>query len=515
MSLPAPAHPAQLLPGVSSSALVRLRRMGIDTYQAPVVYLARGSSVCRAEGFEAQSRVEVSRDGRRVVATVNVTTDGRLADDEAGLSDAAWRLLQANEGDTAQLRHPPLLESLGAVRGKAYGRRLAAREIAAIVADIAAGNYSDLELAAFVTACAGENLDLEETIALTRAMVDVGDRLDWRRSPVLDKHCIGGLPGNRTSLIVVPIVAACGLLIPKTSSRAITSPSGTADTMETLAPVDLDLRTLRRVVENEGGCIAWGGAVRLSPADDLLIRVESPLDFDSAGQLVASVLSKKIAAGSSHIVIDVPVGPTAKVRTPAAAAQLCARLAATGAALGLQVETVVTDGTQPVGRGIGPALEARDAVAVLRNEPGAPGDLRERGVSLAGRILELAGESAAGAGRARAERVLGDGAAWRKFEAICNAQGGLRVPPVARFHREVTARAGGRVGGFDNRKLARLAKLAGAPRDAAAGVDLHVRLGDRVEPGQPLFTLHADTAGEMAYALDYLSDHPDLLDIAP
>ncbi|MFA5940574.1 MAG: thymidine phosphorylase family protein [Sinimarinibacterium sp.] len=494
-----------------ASALVRLRRAGIDTYQSAVIFMRDDCAVCRSEGFEAQSRVEIRRNHHRLVATLNVVSADWLAADEAALSESAWRLIGAHEGDTVELRHPDPLESLSALRAKVYGRTLSEAGIAAIVRDVAAGRYSELELAAFVTACAGDRLNRDETIALTRAMVEVGDRLSWARKPVMDKHCIGGLPGNRTTLIIVPIVAACGLTIPKTSSRAITSPAGTADTMETLAPVELSLEQMRRVVEQEGGCIAWGGSVRLSPADDVLIRVERPLDFDSEGQLVASVLSKKLAAGSTHAVIDIPVGPTAKVRTEAAGQELADRLTTVGAALGLQVCTLLTDGTQPVGSGIGPALEARDVLAVLQNREGASQSLRDRAIDLAGAVLELAGHSDSGAGRAAAESVLGSGAAWSKFQAIAEAQGGLREPPKSRFHRPWPARGGGRVAAIDNRKLSRLAKLAGAPRAPAAGLDLHVRVGDAVIAGQPLFTLHAESAGEIAFALDYLEDHPEIV----
>ena len=275
-------------------------------------------------------------------------------------------------------------------------------------------------------------------MALTRAMVDVGHRIKWPLSPVMDKHCVGGLPGNRTTLLVVPIVAACGVVMPKTSSRAITSPAGTADTMETLAPVTLDEATMRRVVEREGGCIAWGGSARLSPADDVLIRVERPLDLDSEAQLVASVLSKKAAVGSERVLIDVPVGPTAKVRSSAAARSLAASLVSVGAAIGLQVEVVETDGRQPVGRGIGPALEALDVMAVLHRRSDAPQDLRERALMLAGRLLEMAGRAAHGTGLALATRTLDSGLALAKFIAICEGQGGLREPPRAQ-HTEVVA----------------------------------------------------------------------------
>jgi thymidine phosphorylase len=486
-------------------ATLRLRRLGIDTYQEPVLYMHRDCPVCRSEGFEAQSRVELHVDGRTVVATLNVVQGSFLDVGEAGVSEAAWRLLRAPEGAAVTLRHPAPLESLGHVRAKVYGRKLTATALRAVIEDVAAGRYSELQLAAFVTACAGERLDLDETVALTRAMVDVGERMDWGPGQVLDKHCVGGLPGNRTTMIVVPIVAACGLRMPKTSSRAITSPAGTADTMETVAPVDLDVAAIRRVVERTGGCIVWGGAVRLSPADDILIRVERPLDLDSQGQLVASVLSKKSAAGSTHVLIDIPVGPTAKVRSHAAADVLAHQLQSTAHAIGLKLRVVQTDGSAPVGFGIGPALEARDVLAVLRNERSAPADLAQRSLLLAGNLLEMGGVAPEGAGGALAQQVLADGRAWRKFQDICEAQGGMRVPVLAAFRQEVPALRSGSVLGIDNRRLARIAKLAGAPGDPGAGIDLHVRIGDFVERGQPLFSLYADSPGELAYALEYAS----------
>jgi thymidine phosphorylase len=453
----------------------------------------------------------VALDGRSVIATLNVVHGELLAHDEAGLSEAAWRTLGCRDGDVLHVSHPEPVESFSAVRSKIHGHAFTPAQLDAVVRDITAGRYSAIEIAAFVTACAGDQVSSDETLALTRAMVGVGTRLAWSQRPVLDKHCIGGLPGNRTTPIVVAIVAAAGLTIPKTSSRAITSPAGTADTMETLAPVDLTLEHMRRVVETEGGCVVWGGAMALSPADDILIQVERPLELDCQGQLAASILSKKLAAGSTHLLVDIPVGATAKMRSAERASVLAARLVQTGRALGLEVDVMQTDGTQPIGRGIGPALEARDVLAVLRGAPAAPADLRERAVVLAGRMLELGQQAPAGTGAARARALLQSGAAARKFEAICAAQGGLREPPVAPYRREVVAATAGVVTSFDNRCLSRLAKLAGAPASPAAGVELRVRLGDRVARGQSLYVVHAQTAGELDYALAYAASHPQVI----
>ncbi|MBI3803525.1 MAG: thymidine phosphorylase family protein [Nitrospirae bacterium] len=492
---------------------LRLRRIGIDTYQQPVIYMRRDCHVCRSEGFEALSRVQVAHNGHTIIATLNIVNTDLLTPGEAALSESAWKLLGAKEGDRIDLSHPPPLESLSHVRAKAYGKQLDEVAMKEIIQDIVAGRYSDIHLASFITASAGDRLDTSEMVALTRAMIGVGERLSWSQTPVMDKHSIGGLPGNRTTLLIVPIVSAFGLTIPKTSSRAITSPAGTADTMETLAPVALDIPSMRRVVEREGGCIIWGGAVRLSPADDVLIRVERPLDLDSDGQIVASILSKKAAAGSTHVVIDMPIGETAKVRSVEAAEILRDRLEVVGRAVGLNIRAVFTDGAQPVGCGIGPALEARDVLSVLRGEATAPQSLRERALTLAGAILELSSRVPSEEGYHTARAILDDGRAWRKFQAICRAQGGMREPQRAGYTRTVEAERAGEVVQIDNRRLARVAKLSGAPQAPAAGLYLHALLGARVEKGQPLFTIHAESPGEMAYALAYVEGQKEIFRI--
>ena len=498
-------------PGNGAANTLRMRRIGIDTYLEPVVFMRRDCHICRSEGFEAYSRIEVWRGNKRIIATLNVVEAPLLAPDEAGLSEAAWRALGGADGDHIKLFHPAPTQSFSHVRAKIYGTPITSEGADAIMRDIVEGRYSDMEMAAFIATCAGNRMDIAETTAFTRAMINVGKRLQWSSHPVVDKHCVGGLPGNRTTLIVVPIVAACGLTIPKTSSRAITSPAGSADTMETLAPVELDIAQIKRVVEREHGCIAWGGGVSLSPADDILIRVERPLGLDSDGQLVASVLSKKYAAGSTHVLIDIPVGPTAKVRSADAARLLGARLVTVGQELGITLRTIVTDGAQPVGRGVGPALEAFDVLAVLRNAPDAPPDLRERALLLAGEVLELGGKAQTGMGVAMARSVLERGLAWNKFQAICEAQGGMREPPRAAHTHVVVSTHRGRVADIDNRRLARVAKLAGAPKAPAAGISFHAPLGTAVEVGQPLMTIHAESPGELAYACTYAAAQEDII----
>lgn len=490
-----------------------VRRIGLRTQDEPIVLMHARSHVAKSEGFAARARVLLRCGAHEVIATLYEVDEDWLKPGEAGLSEAAWTRLQAEEGAAIVVRHAPTVESLADVRRRTYGGRLDAAAFHAIVADIVAGKYADIHLAAFIAACSALRLDVDEIGYLTRAMVDAGERLSWPDGLVLDKHCVGGLPGNRTTPIVVAIAASVGLRMPKTSSRAITSPSGTADAMETLTRIDLDIKTMRSVVEQEGACIAWGGAMRLSPADDALIRIERALEIDTEGQLIASVLSKKIAAGATHVVLDVPVGPTAKVRTEQSAHDLVDHMRAVAAACGVTTRFVLSDGSQPVGRGIGPALEARDVMSVLQNAPDAPADLRQRALTLAGAALELGGAAADGDGLMIAEQVLADGRALAKFQRICEAQGGLHTPPRAPLTEGWCAQRSGVLTHINNRKLARLAKLAGAPDDKAAGVELHARLGDQIVAGQPIVTVHAEAPGELAYALSYARMNSDMFEI--
>lgn len=495
---------------------LKARRLGIDTHHETVVFMRSDCHVCRAEGFSALNRVRLNSSERSIIATLNVVHGDLLEAGEIGLSEASWQRLDVNAGERIEVSHARPLDSFSFVRAKIFGGDFTADRLQEIMSDITAGRYSDVHLSSFVTACTSEHLNTEEIIALTDAMVKAGDRLAWDYPRVMDKHCVGGLPGNRTTPIVVAIVAAAGLVMPKTSSRAITSPAGTADTMEVLAPVDLTLEQMRKVVDQEGGCIVWGGAVSLSPADDILIRVERALELDSEAQLIASVLSKKIAAGSSHVLIDIPVGPTAKVRDQASAIRLSSSLNLVGEALGIKVQSIFTDGHQPIGYGIGPSLEAVDVLNVLQNKKAGSSMLRDRALDLAGAILEMANpqlseSKSSQTGRGKAKELLESGQAWQKFQAICEAQGGMREPALAKYTHEVVSGAIGHVEHINNRYLSRLAKLAGAPVDKAAGIEMHVRMGKRVEVGEPLFTIHAESPGELGYAMDFLAAHPGLM----
>ena len=481
--------------------MLKLKKIAIDTDPENVALLYRNCQHYRPEEFQALKKIKVMSDGHELLANLVISDDPALVGpDELGLGEQAFRRLGLAEGTRVHLAQAPRPGSLEAVRAKINGETLSASEIKEIIADITAHRYSPMEIAAYLISSASF-MTTQETLDLTQAMASVGNKLTWESPIVVDKHCIGGIPGNRTSMIVVPIVAAHGLLVPKTSSRAITSPAGTADTMEVLARVNLSTPEMRSVVEHEKGCLVWGGHVNLSPADDILISVERPLRIDSPEQMVASILSKKLAAGSTHLVIDMPIGPTAKVREHRQAVRLRKLFEYIGDKIGLFIEIVFTDGSQPVGLGVGPVLEARDVMAVLRNEPHAPADLRERAILLAGHMLDFDPELRGGGGHLLAAELLESGRALAAMERIIEAQGAAQSSyRLGELVDEVTSPRDGVVSAIDCHLISQIARLAGAPMDKGAGIDLLKKVGDKVREGEPLYRIHACVTADFNFA---------------
>ena len=284
-----------------------LKNIGIHASHENTIFIREDSPLTHSEGFKILTRVFVHFNGSKIIATLNTVHTNLLQQGEAGLSVEAMARLNVKEGDTITVEHLQPINSLSHVRAKIYSKELTESDYMEIINDVTEGLYSNIELAAFVTACAGNNsMKLNEIVYLTKAMINAGQKIKWEQSVIYDKHCVGGLPGNRTTPIVVSIIAAAGLIIPKTSSKAITSPAGTADMMETITNVNLTIDDIKNVVRKENACLVWGGGVKISPADDLLIYVEKALNIDSEAQMVASVLSKKAAAGSTHVLIDIP-----------------------------------------------------------------------------------------------------------------------------------------------------------------------------------------------------------------
>jgi len=261
------------------------------------------------------------------------------------------------------LGRPP--KSSNAVQKKINGEKLTRPEIAQIIEDLHTGALSPFEITSFITALETRGLDMDETEAFAWEMIASGDTIKFNQSPIVDHHSIGGVPGNTVTLLVVPIIAAAGLLVPKTCSRMITEARGTADLMEALAPVAFSSDDVKKMTEKARGVIVWTGATNLVPVDDYMVTFENLVDLNPHGIMLASILSKKKAAGADICVLDIPIGQGAKVKTPEEGRVLSHELIELGRRLGMQIKCMITYGDAPVGRAVGVNLEVAEVLKIL------------------------------------------------------------------------------------------------------------------------------------------------------
>ena len=449
-------------------------------------------------GIHSSDRIRIIHGNQQTIAIANLATN--FQQNHIGLYDEISTTLNIKNKEKVDIQLAQLPESLSHVRAKLRGERLREIDIQEIVRDVVERHLSEVEISAFLTASNIHGLSMSENEAMSRAMVETGKRIDFARTPILDKHSIGGIPGDKTSMLVVPIIAAAGYTIPKTSSRAITSPAGTADRMETLCPVNLTIKEIRETVTKTNGCLVWGGSLELAPADDLFIKVEYPLGIDP--MLLPSIMSKKKAIGATHVAVDIPTGAGAKIKTRTEAYLLASDFVELGKRLGMTIHCAMTFGEQPVGCAIGPALEAREALCTLQGE--GPPDLIDKATTLAGMLFEMVG---AKNGKHKAENILKSKKAELKMRQIIEAQGGNpRIKPeeipVGSEIVEVKAEQSGRTLWISTESVVQIAREAGAPKEKGAGVVLKAKLGDPVRKGSVLFQIYAERDSKLQSAVE-------------
>lgn len=475
----------------------KIKRIGIDTYHEAVAYIRMENLLRPSLGLHIFEKMKIWKGKREILATLHVV-DGIIELNEIGLSNYAFKKWGFKEGEFVNVEPAPPMESIDFVKKRFYGRRCSEEEIQEIVGDISKGRYSSAELSTFITSVHLTPFSEDELFWFIKAMVENGKRVRHHSSPVLDKHCIGGVPGNRTSMIIVPIIASLDLRIPKTSSRAITSPAGTADTMEVFAEVEKTSDEIMRILKRENGCIVWGGYLQLAPADDIIISVERPLSLDVQSLMISSILAKKIAVGSEYIVIDIPIGKQTKVKSLREGIMLKNKLEKMAERFGIQCEVMFTDGNSTVGRGVGPVYEAIDVLSVLKNE-NPPTDLREKSIMLAGALLEMCGYAKNREGKEIAKMQLESGRAYEKFERIRIAQGRRDIPLKRGFGFEIRAEDSGRIKEVHTSGIAKMAKYAGAPRDIYGGAEVFHKPKDYVKKGDVLAVFYSSNKTSLEF----------------
>jgi len=388
--------------------------------------------------------------------------------------------------------------AIKAIQKKLVGKRLTYKEIYAIMDEIAHERLSDILTTYFVASSFKEGYTEEELYFFTKAMVETGNRLEFK-GIVADKHSVGGIAGTRTTMIVVPIVAAAGFKIPKISSRAITTPAGTADVMESIANVDFSIDEIIKIVNDVGGSIVWNGKLNIAPADDIIIRVEEPLMFESFDKIIISVMSKKIAAGTTHLVLDLPYGKTAKIHRLSDAQQVAKKFETLAKKFNIKVAFDINEMLEPAGRGIGPILEARDVLYVLEQHVDRPLRLEAKGIRLAGLLLDLCfkEEKKDLNGEEEAKKILKSGLALKKFQEIVAAQGGEKEIKsnklkLAKYKKDIPSPISGKIKDINNYNLNTIAKILGAPKDKQAGIYLHKKLDHTVSKNESMMTFYTN-----------------------
>ncbi len=455
-------------------------------------------------------RIILKHKKREITAILDISeSDKAVPSGKIGLFEEVLDKLKVKSNSEVTISFSGKPESVKYIRSKLMGEDLDYKQFYQIMDDITNDRLTDIEKTYFVSAGFINGFTDKETVDMTKAIVNTGDKINFNKL-TLDKHCIGGVPNNRTSMIIIPIVASLGLTMPKTSSRAITSPAGTADTMECLAKVELSQNKIKEIVKKTSGCIVHGGSMNLAPADDKIILVEHPLSIDAEGQLLASVMAKKYSVSSNHVLIDIPMGETVKVKNKSQAKYLRKKFEKLGHALGMDVKVIVTDGSQPIGNGIGPLLEAEDVLAILRNDPLAPLDLREKSLEMAGILLEMAGKTRNG--YKLAQDVLDSGDALIKMREIIKAQGKVKKPSLGKFRYQVRSGKIGKIISIDSDSIAKIARIAGAPIDKGAGLYLHQKSGKVVRKGELLFTIYSQNKDKLDLAIKIMrNNHPYLI----
>jgi len=452
-------------------------------------------------------RVQVADEATGKTAQAHVDTTGSLIEPGViGIYRPLNATLAVEEGASVVVRSAERPASLSHIKKKMDGGRFTKDETIDIVRDIVDDVLSPGEITAYITASYINGLDMDEVEYLTRATVETGERLHFTRHPIVDKHSIGGVPGNKITLLIAPIIAASGLLIPKTSSRAITGAGGTADLMEVLAPVSFSALEVQQMTEKVGGAIVWGGATNIAPADDKIITYEYPLRIDARGQMLASVMAKKFAVGADLVVIDIPVGRNTKIETAQEGRKLAREFIELGERLGMRVECALSYGESLVGHTIGPNLEVREALAVLEGAT-EPNSLIQKSLSLSGIALEMAGKAGPGQGAQVAADLLRSGKALEKMRQIIEIQGGdpgVKADDIVpgEYCFDVRAPQDGYVIELNNSALVTLARLAGSPYDHGAGLLVHAKKGTRVRKGDPIFTIYAEREWRLERAIE-------------
>ncbi len=471
--------------------MLKLKHIPVQSFGENIAYINKNCTLYKVDDLYKATRLEIHKGSKTIYAFLQIVNKNDVLDvDEIGLNTDAFNNLNMSEGTEVHVSLAAPSSSSRALHRKILGEVLSSGDYAAIINDIAAGRYSKMDMAAFLVACSS-SMSSTELVSLTEALV-AKKVLHWdEKSMVVDQHCLGGVPADKTDLIILAIVSAYGLPIAKPAIRSLTSCAGVADTMGVLANVDFNAAKFQKLVRANNGALVDYDSMEETKVHHLLHDVRSQLGINQNELVLASIIAMMISCGVSHLVLDIPVGANARVRSTNEAIRIRKQVEYIGDMLGLSIDAVVTDGSEPIGNGVGAVLEARDVLQVLHNDAAAPIDLKEKSLFLAGRVLEFDPQLRGGQGYAAAKEILESGRALAAFEKIVNAQGAKPTAVLGQYVRDVVAPYDGIISGINNTTINKIGVYAGATQCLGSGLDLKKKTGDRVKAGEVLYTIYS------------------------
>jgi len=440
-----------------------------------------------------------------------IITDSRINPGSVGLYEEIVDEYHIPDNASVLVDIPSTSEALDAIRKKISGHRLNQEELLKIMRDIGNRKLKETEIAFFVSTFFNPGFTDDEIYGMTKGMAESGEILDFKyikenKELVVDKHSIGGTAGKGITPTLIPILAAAGLVVPNTSTRAITSPAGTTDILESVMPVALNKEQVYKVVEQVGACMVWGGSLYLAPADDEIINVERSLRVQEFQKVLVSIVAKKVAMGVTFVLIDLPYGSGTKIERPDDLEFLAREFEKLFDKFNIKCVTHKRIIKGPDGRGVGPFLEMRECLEILERADDCSEDLEDTVLDMAATIFEHTEKAKKGMGKNFALDLLDSGKALKKFWEIAKAQGAKKELKstdleVGKITHEVKSLKSGVIKSLDTREIVEIARSLGTPMIKEAGIQFHKVQGDKVKKGDVLITLYATAEDRMEEGL--------------
>ena len=392
------------------------------------------------------------------------------------------------------VQHHPL--SMQAIRKKLLWKKINEEEINAIIEDVKNNKIHDLVLAYYVATSFFYKTDIHELAYTTKATAYTWDmyRFPWI---VAGKYCIWWVPGNETTMVVIPILASLGITVPKTFSKAITSPAATWECVNVLMDIEFDKQEVIRITDKVWACLVWNEKLNLAPVNDRIIKVSAPLGMEPYARMISSIMAKNYAMGINHCLIDIPMWPTAKVATMKDAKRVAKHFKEIWEYLWIKMDVHITDGSQPIWRWIWACLQTREALRILQQYKTRSEDLEKKIIFLASRLLLLCW---AANGLTNAENLvkaqLANWEAWKKMQKIIKAQNwnpNIKSEDIhlGKFTYDVVADKNCTISKVDMKHLNTMVRWLWAPKEYQAWIYLHKKLWDKVKKWEVIYTMYS------------------------